>query len=231
MCGRYSLFTNPEQLSRLFRLSPEEVRRIFEDRPRYNVAPTDGVAAVRIRRESGAREPVLLQWGLVPNWAEDARIGARMINARAETLAAKPAFRDAFRLRRCLVLADGFFEWQLVDGRKQPHFVRMRDGTAFGFAGLWERWEDDRYGPIESCTIITTEPNELVRPLHNRMPAIVMPADHDHWLDPRIRSGQDLRPLLRPFPAALMESYPVSTLVNRTANDVPQCIEPLDTVA
>ncbi len=231
MCGRYSLFTTPEQLAQLFRLSPEEVRRIFERRPRYNVAPTDRVAAVRVRERPDAREPAWLHWGLIPSWADDPRIGARMINARAETVAQKPAFRDAFRARRCLVLADGFYEWQPIGGKKQPHFIRLRDGSPFGFAGLWEHWEDDRYGPIESCTIITTEPNELVRPLHNRMPAIILPSDHAHWLDPGIEAETDLRPLLRPLPATMMESYPVSTLVNNTANDVPECIEPLDTVA
>ncbi len=230
MCGRYGLFTTPEELSRIFRLPPEEVRRIFERRPRYNVAPTDRVAAVRSRRDGEAREPVLLHWGLIPSWADDPRMGARMINARAETLAQKPSFRDAFRTRRCLVLADGFYEWQPRGKRKQPFFVRMKDRQPFGFAGLWERWEDQRYGPIESCTIITTTPNELVRPLHNRMPAVIGPADHDRWLDPSVRDGQELRPLLQPLPSELMEAYPVSTLVNHTANDVPACVEPVELV-
>ncbi len=231
MCGRYGLFTSPEDLAMLFRLPPEEVRRIFERRPRYNVAPTDRVVAVRARRDPAPREPVLLHWGLVPGWATDPRVGARMINARAETLAQKPAFRDAYRLRRCLVLADGFYEWQRRGEKKQPYFVRMLDRKPFAFAGLWERWEDERYGPLESCTIITTEPNELVRPLHNRMPAIILPSDHDHWLNPEVRDHEQLAPLLRPFPAGRMEAYPVSTLVNHTANDVPECIEPIDVVA
>jgi putative SOS response-associated peptidase YedK len=154
-----------------------------------------------------------------------------MINARAETLAQKPAFRDAARLRRCLVVADGFYEWQRLPDRKQPYFIRLRDGGPLAFAGLWERWEDDQYGLIESCTIITTSPNDLVRPLHNRMPVILAPADYDRWLDPGVRSVAAIHGLLRPLPAELMDAYAVSTLVNRPANDVPACIEPLATPA
>lgn len=221
MCGRFTL-TSPDsgiatQFS-LLDLPPLE--------PRYNIAPTQPVAAVRLSAEGSARELVMLQWGLVPFWAKDPQIGSRLINARAETAAEKPAFRDALRKRRCLVLADGFYEWQTQNGGKQPFYFRLRDGAAFGFAGLWERWQGP-LGAIESCTLITTDANDLMRSVHDRMPVILHQRDHDLWLDRGIRQSDLLLPLLRPYPSGEMIAYPVSRRVNSPANDDPQCIEPL----
>jgi putative SOS response-associated peptidase YedK len=222
MCGRFTL-TDPDQdLVEQFNL-PE----IPDLQPRYNIAPTQPVAAVRLDAESAAREMVLFSWGLIPFWAKDPSIGARMINARAETAAEKPAFRAAFRRRRCLVVADGFYEWQKQNGGKQPFYIRLRDGRPFAFAGLWEHWEGQDGSVIESCTLLTTEPNELIRPLHNRMPAILQPKDYGLWLDLAVEDARLLQPLLRPYPPEAMDTYPVSRWVNSPQNDDPRCIEPL----
>jgi putative SOS response-associated peptidase YedK len=222
MCGRFTL-TDPDQdLAVQFNL-PE----IPDLKPRYNIAPTQPVAAVRVPAEGAARELVMLHWGLVPFWAKDPAMGARMINARSETAGEKPAFRMAFRRRRCLVVADGFYEWQKLNGGKQPFFIRLRDGKAFAFAGLWERWEGPEAATIESCTLLTTQPNELMSSLHNRMPVILHPKDYDLWLSPEVQQAELLQPLLRPYPSEEMEAYPISRFVNSPGNDGPKCIEPL----
>jgi len=194
---------------------------------RYNVAPTQQVVAVRRHPDAENRKLVLLRWGLIPHWADDPSIGNRMINARAETVAGKPAFRQAFKKRRCLVVADGFYEWKKTDGKKQPYYIRLKDDRPFGFAGLWERWS--REGEeIQSCTIITPEPNELMKTIHNRMPVIVQPNDHDRWLDPEFEDRKSLQQILRRYPADLLEAYPVNTLVNNPRNDAPGCTERLE---
>ncbi|MGD8463717.1 MAG: SOS response-associated peptidase [Anaerolineae bacterium] len=221
MCGRFTLSDPDAELAVQFNL-PE----IPDLKPRYNIAPTQPVATVRAAAGGPAREMVLLHWGLIPFWAKDPGIGSRMINARSETVAEKPAFRAAFRRRRCLVVADGFYEWQKQNGNKQPYYIHLRDGQPFAFAGLWEHWEGEA-GVIESCTLLTTEPNELVRPVHNRMPVIVKPDDYELWLDPEMQQPERLQPLLGPYPSAEMDAYPVSRRVNRPQNDDPQCIEPL----
>ncbi len=178
MCGRFTL-TDPDQdLAVQFNL-PD----IPDMQPRYNIAPTQPVAAVRVSPASMVREMALLHWGLIPFWAKDRKIGNRMINARSETVAEKPAFRAAFKRRRCLVAADGFYEWQKQDGGKQPYYIRRHDGRPFAIAGLWESWKSEDEAVIESCTLLTTTPNELIRPLHNRMPVILHPKDYDLWLD------------------------------------------------
>ena len=222
MCGRFTL-TDPDQdLAVQFNL-PD----IPALEPRYNIAPTQQVAAVRVAAEGAVRELALLRWGLVPFWAKDPDIGARLINARAETVAEKPAFRDAFKRRRCLVVADGFYEWQKQEGRKQPFYIRLREGRPFAFAGLWERWRGPDESIVESCTLLTTGPNELMEPLHNRMPVILRPQDYTLWLDPGVQRADLLQPLLVPYPAEEMHAYPVSRRVNSPDNDDPQCIEPL----
>lgn len=193
--------------------------------PRYNIAPTQEVAAVRSAAGGPQRELVFFRWGLIPGWADDPGIGNRLINARAETAAEKPSFRSAFRQRRCLILADGFFEWQKLAGRKQPHYFRLRDGQAFAFAGLWECWQGEGR-PVESCTILTTQANELVRPLHERMPVILPPEDHGRWLDLAATKPELLEGLLRPYRSEDMVSYPVNLVVNNPRNNSPQCIEP-----
>jgi putative SOS response-associated peptidase YedK len=170
----------------------------------------------------------MLHWGLIPSWAKDAKMGARLINARAETVAEKPAFRSAFRQRRCLVLADGFYEWQQQEEKKQkqPFYFHLREKQAFAFAGLWEHWQDDAAGEeIESCTLLTTEANELMEPIHNRMPVILDPKDYDLWLDPKVKNSELLQPLLRPYATEEMAAYRVSTTVNKPIHDSAECIE------
>jgi putative SOS response-associated peptidase YedK len=221
MCGRFTLVTPAKELAEQFRLI--EVPSLS---PRYNIAPTQPVAAVRQLPGNGARELSLLHWGLVPFWAKEPGIGSRMINARSETAAEKPAFRAAFRRRRCLVLADGFYEWQRLERGKQPFYVRLRDGKPFAFAGLWEHWKGPDETTIDSCTLLTTEPNDLIRPVHNRMPVILAPEDYDLWLDPGVQEPELLHPLLHAYPSENMHAYPISTWVNNPRNDDPRCIEP-----
>jgi putative SOS response-associated peptidase YedK len=189
----------------------------------YNITPTQGVQAVRVT--NGQREMVSLHWGLIPSWSKEANTGNRMINARAETVAAKPAYRTAFRKRRCLIPADGFYEWRQTGSGKQPYYIRMRDGGVFAFAGLWECWTgyDER---IESCSIIVTEANEIIRPVHERMPVIVAPEDYRQWLDPAVADGERITSLLRPYPAPAMVAYPVSKRVNSPANNDAGCLAP-----
>lgn len=189
--------------------------------PSYNVAPTQPVPAVRA--EGTARAAALLRWGLIPFWAKDAK--SSFINARAETLADKPAFRAAFQKRRCLIPADGYYEWRAADGVKQPYYFRRRDDRPFAFAGLWDRWRGPD-GPVESCTIITTAANSLSRPIHDRMPVLLTPPAFDLWLDPEIDDARALQELLQPFPSDELLCHPVRTLVNSPRNDRPACIEP-----
>ena len=196
-------------------------------KPRFNIAPTQPVPVVRMTPQQAApqREFVLLHWGLVPSWAKDSTIGNRMINARVETAADKPAFRTALRRRRCLIVADGFYEWQKAGKRRQPMFIHLRDDRPLAFAGLWESWEGADHSALESCTILTTAANDLVRPIHDRMPVIVAPADYARWLDPAVQSPEPILPLLRPYPSEPMEAYAVSTRVNSPARDEEGCIE------
>ena len=183
------------------------------------------------REPEPQRELVALRWGLIPGWAKDPAIGNRMINARAETVAEKPAYRAAFRRRRCLVPADGFYEWQRIGRRKQPYFIHMRDDGPFALAGLWESWEGPDNSLIESFTVVTTEPNRVVEPIHNRMPVILDQSDYDLWLDSATEDAQVLAPLLVPYPAESMESYPVSSQVNNPAHEDPSCVEAIDQAA
>jgi putative SOS response-associated peptidase YedK len=195
--------------------------------PRFNIAPTQEVPAVRAAKSADDRDLGMLFWGLIPAWADDPSIGSRMINARAETIAEKPAFKSAFRKRRCLVVADGFYEWMRVGGGKQPHLIRRADGRPFGFAGIWERWTKGGE-PVESCAIITTEPNDLMRPIHNRMPVILGPEQFGAWLDPTVESEDRLRDLLAPAPEGELVAFPVSRRVNNPANDDPDVQRPAE---
>ena len=192
--------------------------------PRFNIAPTQTAPVIRM---NGNRHLAMCRWGLIPSWASDKAIGARLLNARSESVATKPAFRSAFKQRRCLVPADGFYEWQKAGSKKQPFFFRPVNDRPFAFAGLWETWHKDDQA-LESFTILTTEANALLRPLHDRMPVILAPEDFAVWLDPRMQDLQTLQPLLRPYPAEGMTSYLVSTLVNSPRNESPQCIERLE---
>ena len=224
MCGRYTLSVPGDVVAELF-----EVDEVPELEPRYNIAPTQEVAAVRRRRGQAGRELIPLRWGLIPRWAEDPSIGNRMINARAETVAEKPSFRSAFKRQRCLVVADGFYEWKKnADGTKQPYFIHLASGEPFGFAGLWERW-DKEGEPIESCTLLTTEPNTLMASLHDRMPVILPREAWETWLDQEISDRDRLEPLLAPYDPAAMEAWPVSRRVNSPFNQGPGCREPIET--
>ena len=224
MCGRFTLSTPAQTLADLF-----EVAKVPDLPLSFNIAPSEAIVAVRTPEEEAQREFALLRWGLVPAWAKEPTVGNRMINARSETVATNPAFRAAFRRRRCLIAADGFYEWQRQERRKQPFYIRMRDERPFAFAGLWELWEGRDGTVVESCTLLTTEPSELVRPLHDRMPVILDPRDYELWLDPGVQKPERLEPLLRPYSAEKMVAYPVSQAVNNPANDTPECIAPLAT--
>lgn len=220
MCGRYTLSQSAEALAERFQL--DEVPPLESQ---YNVAPTNSVATIVVDQHTHKRVLRLLQWGLIPSWAKDSKIGYQMINARSETVSEKPSFRSAFRHRRCLILADGFYEWQRSQGKKQPFYIRMCDGQSFAFAGLWEHWKGPDGGVIDSCTHLTTEPNELVRPLHNRMPVILKPEHYDLWLDPEVQQPEQLQPLLNPYPSKEMVAFPVSTKVNKPANNDPELVK------
>jgi len=227
MCGRFTATLTWQQLHDLYYITAPDIgprQGELELKPRYNVAPTQTVPIVRLDA-AGNRELAMRRWGLIPSWANDPKIGYKMINARAETVATAPSFRAAFKKRRCLVPASGFYEWKkLEDGSKQPYLIGMRDGAPFSFAGLWERWEKGE-APVETFTIITGEPNSLVADLHNRMPVILDPDDCDTWLT--AADTAILQAMLQPFPAQLMQAYPVSTKVNSPKNDTPDLIAPL----
>lgn len=222
MCGRYTQTQAATAIAVAFKLA--EVPPLP---PRYNIAPTQLVSAV-IQPQQRDRQLRVLRWGLVPSWAKDPAIGSRMINARAETVAEKPSFRTALRYRRCLVLADGFYEWQRQGRKKQPFYFHLHDHQPFGFAGLWEHWESQTTGEIlETCTILTTAANDVLQPVHDRMPVILAPTDYDRWLDPDQNQSAALLPLLQPYPAEAMQAYPVSAIVNKATSDRPECMQPL----
>ena len=223
MCGRFAQLADPESLAEQFGVVVPPALAQTEFMPRYNVAPTQAVTAVRLNPHTQQRELAFFQWGLIPSWSKDPKIGARMINARGETVAEKPSFRSAFKRRRCLIPADGFYEWQKIDGGKQPMYIHAQDQRPLALAGLWENWHSPDGGEIETCTIITITPNELMAPIHNRMPVIIAPEDYATWLDPADRPEIGLH-LLRPFPAEKMTAYPVSKFVNSPRNDAPQCV-------
>jgi putative SOS response-associated peptidase YedK len=220
MCGRYNILAYPEALLEHFGV---EQPPGIDLKPRYNVAPSQDVPA--IRQHDSSRELVLLHWGLIPFWAKDEKLKYSTINAKAETIAQKPAFRDAFKKRRCLIPASGFYEWRQEKGHKQPYNIRLKDEPVFAFAGLWEHWENPEGKVIESCSIIVTEANELIRPIHDRMPVILADADYTTWLDPTESTQSTLTSLLKPYPASEMELYPVSTAVNNPRNDGPDLIQ------
>ncbi len=215
MCGRFTLRTPVAQIAEFFQL----IRDQFDwPEPRFNIAPTQSVLA--IRRSDAGREPTRLRWGLIPSWAKDMKIGASLINARGETVAEKPAFRTAFRRRRCLIPADGFYEWKRDGSQKTPYLMTLQDESLFAFAGLWDRWKSPSGGTIESCSVITTTPNELMATLHDRMPVILSPANYHVWLDPSVEDAGALTSLLVPYPADEMRAEQVSTIINNARNEV-----------
>ena len=226
MCGRFTLRASPRAIERAFGL--DETPQLA---PRFNIAPGQDVATIH-RSEAGRRVLAVRRWGLVPFWAKDPKIGARLINARAETLDAKPSYREAFRRRRCLVPADGFYEWASAGGGpRQPYWVARPDGACFAIAGLYERWKTPQGEWLETCTLITTDANERLRAIHDRMPVILAPGAYGLWLDSRLREAERLRELLRPEPGEDLELRAVSRRVNRTDHDDPACIAPLPDAA
>ena len=222
MCGRFAQIAPTEELINLFVVTDS-----LPLRPRYNIAPSQDVAAVRAVQQR--RQLALLRWGLIPRWAKDPAIGYKTFNARCETVHEKPSFRAAFRSRRCLVPASGFYEWDKKGGSRQPYYIVRGDGRPLAFAGLWETWTDRQSGEmIESCTILTTVPNRTLQTIHDRMPVIIEPRHYDVWLDTSLGDLSILRALLRPLPEGRLSAYPVSTLVNKPQNDQPECLDPLD---
>jgi len=219
MCGRFTLTTSRAIIAELLGL-----KKVPTFEPRFNIAPSQPVLAVRLDPGSGEREGTLLKWGLIPSWAKEPGIGESLINARAETVAEKPAFRSAFKKRRCLVLADGFYEWKRDMGGKTPYYFQLKDQSPFAFAGLWERWEKGEE-PLESCTLITTQANGVVGSVHDRMPVVLDPSRFARWLDPNEQRVDVLKELLVPLPDDWMTAHPVSKLVNNPRNESPRCIE------
>jgi putative SOS response-associated peptidase YedK len=222
MCGRYVL--KRKDLEALMeQLGVKDPREFVS---RYNIAPSTLIPAIRTARETNQREAVALQWGLVPWWAKDPRSGAKLANARSEGIATKPAFREALRKRRCVVPASGFYEWQTIGRQKQPWFFQLRDESPFVFAGLWEQWRSPDGVELQTSSLITTTANEVVSPLHDRMPVILRGAAIDTWLTPAVAEAAELESLLRPLPGSEMKATPVSPLVNSVRNEGPECIEP-----
>ena len=222
MCGRFTLTADQKKLAESF---------AGVDIPagltaRYNIAPSQPVAVIANNRPETLE---FFQWGLIPSWAKDPAIGNKMINARGETLAEKPSFKTAYKRRRCLIPADGFYEWRKNPGSKSktPMYIQVNEGQPFALAGLWESWQGPDGSNILSCTIITTAPNDFMADIHNRMPVILPPEAYALWLDPAERSPADLDPLLKPYPAELMSAYPVSTIVNNPRNETAECIAPI----
>lgn len=220
MCGRYSITASLEELAQRFDFDSDR----DDFRPRYNVAPTQQVLTVV---GGDSRRAGFMRWGLIPSWSKDGPSSRPLINARAETVAEKPSFRDSLRHRRLLVLADGFYEWQKVGDTKRPMRITMRSGEPFAFAGLWSKWRDPEGNSISSCAIITTEANDLLKPIHHRMPVILPEETEDLWLDTALDDSDALTQLLEPYPDDAMEAYEVSRLVNSASNDVPEATAPI----
>jgi len=222
MCGRYMMTSPVDAMRQLL---------MFDERPnlppRYNVAPSQDIPIVRLNKERTGRELALVRWGLIPYWADDPKIGYKLINARAESVATKPAFRVAFRQRRCLVPANGFFEWEKRGRTKQPWLIRAKGGVLMAFAGLWEVWRDPEGEPVHSCAIVTGEPNEVAGRFHDRMPVILAPDAYERWLR---AEPEEARTLLEPCPDEWLEAYPVSTRVNSPDHDDPEVIRSLEQV-
>lgn len=221
MCGRFTLTPSAEQIEARF-----GVPLLQPYQPRYNIAPTQEILA--LISDAQGRHIESLRWGLIPHWAKDPKIAQKLINARAETLFEKPSFRDAVKRRRCLIIADGFYEWrQTPQGKKIPVYVRLKSQEPFGFAGLWESWNFPDGQILKTCTIITTEPNELIKPIHNRMPVIVPKEYEGLWLDPSPKARSELERVLRPYRAEELELFDVSAAVNSPSTDGPECIQSL----
>ncbi len=219
MCGRYRLSRRKQLVEEYF----DSVSGEADWSPRYNIAPTQPVPVIRQNPKEPIRELSLLRWGLIPSWAKDSSVAAQMINARSETAGTKPAFRDALKFRRCLIPADGFYEWQRTGKTKQPYCFEVNEGEPFAFAGIWDRWRDPMGNAVETCSILTTTPNAVTSTVHDRMPVILDPDNYDLWLDPGMTNIAAISEMLKPFDALLMRCYPISTRINHVANDDEEC--------
>jgi len=217
MCGRYRLSRRKQAVAEYFESASEEE----EWSPRYNIAPTQPV--VTVRQTGASRILSMMRWGLVPSWASDISIGSRLINGRSETVLERPAFRDSFRTRRCLIPADGFYEWKKTGKQRQPFHFGMKDNALFAFAGVWDRWRSPAGQVLESCSILTTAPNKLLADVHDRMPVILPRLHYQTWLTAPAAEAERLAELLVPFDASLMRRYAVSALVNKPQNEMPEC--------
>jgi putative SOS response-associated peptidase YedK len=224
MCSRYKLTASWAEIHRLYKLTNS-----VNLQPRYNIGPTQTVLAVIFDADASERRAEMFRWGLIPSWAKDAKVNYDLINAKAETVTTKPAYREAFKMGRCIVLADGFYAWKKLDAkREQPYAIVMKDRSVFGFAGLWEKWTNRASGDvIRSCTIITTEPNALCATIHNRMPVILDPADYVRWLGQRPVTTNELHAILKPYPANQMEVFKIGTRIGDVKYDDPSLVEPL----
>ena len=224
MCGRYRLSRRKQLVEEYFDTESDE----REWTPRYNIAPSQPVPVIRQNPKEPRRELSLMRWGLIPSWAKDASVAARMINARSETAGTKPAFRDPLTNRRCLIPADGFYEWQRTGKVKQPYCFEVNDGELFAFAGIWDRWTDPNRNAVETFSILTTSPNAVTSAVHDRMPVILDRDSYDMWLDPGLRDVTTASELLKPCDAQLMRCYPISTRINHVANDDQECSAPIE---
>lgn len=221
MCGRFTLTVNPADVMGAFQgyQFPDQFA------PRYNIAPSQPILAIP---NDGRNKADFFLWGLIPSWSKDPSISSRLINARGESLAEKPSFRGSMKYRRCLIPADGFFEWKsdAIKNTKTPYYIHMQNRESFAMAGLWDEWHSPDGGILRTCTIITTHPNKMMKPIHDRMPLLVDPVDFSRWLAPVPQTPEDLIPLIKPYPSEKLSAYPVSTLVNKPGNDFPECVLP-----
>jgi putative SOS response-associated peptidase YedK len=224
VCGRYRLSRRKQLVEEYFDCASDEP----DWASRYNIAPTQPIPVIRQNPKEPVRELSMMRWGLIPSWVKDPSVAARMINARSETAATNPAFRDALKSRRCLIPADGFYEWQKTGKAKQPYCFEVNDGQFFAFAGLWDRWKDPSGNWIRTCSILTTTPNAVTSVVHDRMPVILDPDTYDLWLDPGMHDMRAVSDMLKPFDARLMRSYPVSNRVNSVGNDDEECSAPVE---
>ncbi len=230
MCGRFNVLSSAQGFVDLLQILVKIDSRL-ESRPRYNVAPTNRVLAVRWSAPKGEAEMTELRWGLIPHWAKDISIGNRLINARSETAATKPSFRYAYKAARCLIAANGWYEWQKLESTKQPYNIRRKDGCPFFFAGLWSSWRGvNREGQqleVESCTILTAEASDSLTHIHPRMPVVLGPGLYEQWIDHATHEIERLNGIIEQRVMQDFEAYPVSTFVNRPANDLPRCLQPI----
>src|SRR5579864_474642 len=224
MCGRYRLSRRKQVIEEYFDCPSDDLDWV----PHYNIAPTQPVPVIRQHPREPVRKLSLMNWGLIPSWAKDSSVSASMINARSETAHAKPAFRDALRSRRCLIPADGFYEWVRTAKPKQPYCFEVNDGELFAFAGLWDGWKDPNGNWIRTCSILTTTPNAVTSAVHDRMPVILDPDSYDLWLDPGMQNVAAISELLKPCDAQSMRCYPVSTRINNVQNDDVECCRPVE---